>query len=155
MWRQLQQPFEHASLSDFKYTLTCTHPLMWVGAQKCQAPSTVCIHLYKALYKGTPTQIILGFCIFNFAVCAQRKGAVINENIGLIYHLAISCNTASAPTRQILLEQFLKALHVIKVRLTCPQGPTCQEAHSCCWHVCTDSGLDEPQKRSSRRSSPN
>lgn len=38
---------------------------------------------------------------------------------------------------------------------TCPQGPTCHEAHSCCWHVCTDSGLDESQKRSSSRSSPN
>lgn len=38
---------------------------------------------------------------------------------------------------------------------TCPQCPTCHEAHSCCWHVCTDSGLDESQNRSSSRSSPN
>lgn len=34
VWRQLQLPFDHASLSHFKYTLTCAHPLMGRGGHK-------------------------------------------------------------------------------------------------------------------------
>lgn len=32
VWRQLQLPFDHASLNNIKYTLTCAHPL--TGATK-------------------------------------------------------------------------------------------------------------------------
>lgn len=39
---------------------------------------------------------------------------------------------------------------------TWPQGPTCHEAHSCCWHICTDSGFVlGSQNLSFNRSSPN
>lgn len=41
-------------------------------------------------------------------------------------------------------------------RGTWPHGPTCHEAHSCCWHVCTDSGfVSGSQNLSFNWSSPN
>lgn len=85
---------------------------------------------------------------------SKQRAALVCKSINTVMLLNLDERAAPSPT--VTLIQVPPGRSPVGLCSTCPHGPTCHEAHSCCWHICTDSGFVlGSQNLSFNRSSPN
>lgn len=81
VWRQLQLPFDHASLNNFKYTLTCAHPLVggtkmfrifWVAVQS-SVHTRMGLSMHTHAHTHTPCTVYINLCVEEHAYSAHPE----------------------------------------------------------------------------------